>query len=69
MCDEHHEQEISDWLLQEIRDTIYMDRLTAIGQAIADDVGTGAEFTKDNGVMEKLRVAYRDKKHELRTRN
>lgn len=55
---------ICDWLVGQIEQTVYMERLEMIGRVIADDRNIGAPYLTDD-CTRRLREAWGMKKREL----
>lgn len=57
---------ICDWLVGQIEQTTYMERLEMIGRVIADDRNMGAPYLTDD-CTRRLRAAWGLKKRQLET--
>lgn len=63
--EERNREDITGWLLGQIQETTYLERLKFIGDVIAEDIRLEADFTKDPANLKALRTAYAEQIKQL----
>lgn len=60
------DEEICQWLIEQIEATTYMERLDFIAETIAADMSVAAEYLTDERLL-RLRTAWAQKRKQLET--